>query len=476
MNENLVWSVKNGAEDTNGKGKDVRNRLNYIKRVSFNIFNSRIRNISYSSYAPQNSTFIESKKEWLELYAGSSSGLIVKRNNDMKEFFNTTIPNGFHMNDCFYDSIENEIHIATMNQNAQVIILDYNTLTIKDTKNLNSYSISQIAKDKVTNTILVSYFKPGDIKPYYELYDTNYNKLKEVVIKNFPISNCDSQGCEFNNGYIYTLFSHKQDETIFKYNAQGYFVYDLNGNLIDTVTIDTSLYDEVESIQILDNGNMYIFSYDSDILFWRENRIDGINPRSLILDQATYYVDENYFGEYSDGSKMKPFNTIEHALLCARTMPYLELIFSSTITRFCNSKYINCGYLHIDGKNNKCTVPIKIKSYNRIQIDSIDFIITSGDFSIHVDAPLVQVYSCKFNNLTNIAIQLEYCNYKVGWNSFNNSNIALHLNNACCGTFYANNGSAKNIKVDGGSTCLLQSNSISITDTIDKSYGFIIEK
>ena len=245
----------------------------------------------------------------------------------------------FHANAIAYNHQNKEIYVATLyKRNADntttdtnnIIIVDYNNFTIKETISLpteitNVSRISSVSYDNKNNVLAIS----DDTNVYIM---ENWNTILRHIQLNYnytapninPITNTfTTQNIILYDNKIYSIRAF----------PSAIVVFDLNGNVLNNYyqfNIDIPLkIGELESISIEDDGTLYLASvqqavsnnnncmlYDRTIFKTnlKYNGYKNYRESQILSNRITFYVNCDTTNNIQAGSESLPFKSIQQAI------------------------------------------------------------------------------------------------------------------------------------------------------------------
>lgn len=241
----------------------------------------------------------------------------------------------YHANSLAYNDIEKEIYVTAHhrydnNDNTiimnDIIIVDYNTFTIKNTviPNITGHARS-VSYDNKNNVLAI-----GDKTDLWIM--ENWNTVKRHITLNMN-NTCPLINPIDNNETNQTLLLFDNIIYASRLKPNGITLFDINGNVLKNYynnNFDTPIIiQEYEDISVEENGDIYLITVQTsgsskqnllqdNILFKSNLNFGGYN---LINDNVyqsarnSYYVDSNTQNIYQIGTQNKPFKYIEQAIL-----------------------------------------------------------------------------------------------------------------------------------------------------------------
>lgn len=392
-----------------------------------------------------------------------------------------------HANSIAYNDKDKEIYVAPLffrnnvelEYTKEIIIIDYDTFTIKDTitPNIDTDRINGISYDNKNDVLALSTINTVFIMNDFDSVNkvVNINNSTNILYNSY-----DVQYLYYYDNLIYQV----------KFFENGISVYNLNGeNINNYYDFDVELQlriGELESITIEENGDIYIAStqevistnsviklYDNTILKSNliKNGIKRVYETGVTTGAIQYYVDSNTTNKLQVGTQLYPFKHIEQAIFAIEfqkrnTLSVINLVGNNKNYGFVLSK--SNQQIQINGNNN-IIYAIELQGQN-IQFSNLTInnsilvnVCDGNDESniyIHnnCDATFrnciftntgdtktscivsnfsnINVYSCTFNNFTNVFRMLNFTKVKgstLTYNSctykyYNEANCVIDIN------------------------------------------------
>ncbi|MCQ2737297.1 MAG: hypothetical protein MJ224_01665 [archaeon] len=422
--------LKNIYRDVNEYISDITNEseTNPIKGY----FQGMVTTPTSIIYAVQPNGFYENKLNYVYLVEVSKSN-----GNIIKESYLEL----YHCNSIAYNDDKKELYIATVVkyennqtlQNNDIIIVDYNDFTIKETITLPSAitgidELLSVSYDNKNNVLAI-----GGKKHLFIMND--FNNVNKVITLNDNFNNDINPYT--NNKYILQELK-LYNNIIYRLTAKGLMLYNINGNnfqnLFSFETDIPLLLGEIESIAIEENGDIYLNSVQvyhmkgyNERMFDRtifktnifKNEIKNFEYETLIANDIVVYVKPSTNNHLMYGTNLYPFKHIGQAIMFSDSVKKDKI-------RIVLQDDTNYGFLIC--RNNKCiTITpstnaslycLYIDGNNRIEFNGINF-----DFS---------------NDLLVDNENNKNCYLEFGNTVFNNCNFTSSNKNDKCITSFHN--------------------------------------
>ncbi|MGC6767235.1 phage baseplate upper protein [Enterococcus sp. LJL51] len=211
------------------------------------------------------------------------------------------------------------------NENKEVIVIDYDTLTIKKTYP-TSLNLTAISYDKSSKRLWAK-----SNKTICELNLNDYSILKRFEIETDSIG----QDICAQNNYIYLPLS----------NPESMMVVDDMGNLIQNYKVprysgDNTYINELEGVAHVKGNQFALISFNFSSLSKKSSDIniflfDVISSQQILRRtfsnypnaRIDYHVDCNYTGFDSDGTKEKPYKNLNQCFNACANAAYMYTIY-----------------------------------------------------------------------------------------------------------------------------------------------------
>ena len=373
----------------------------------------------------------------------------------------------YHANSIAYNEADSELYIVANTEivdndpvaSGKVIIVDYDTFTIKDTITLPA---SITSSDSVMSVSYVNdkIYIGGSNKVYVM---SDWSTVESTITLDTSLVAPSTNP--------YTNKGHIQETKVFgdyiyqlNYDANGIVIYDMTGKLLQILyTFETDLpinIGEMESIAVEEDGTLYVSSVQVshmtgykerlfDRIIWKSNifynTYKNFTYQNLENNPITLYVKPSTSNKLQYGTQTYPFSHIQQAMLFAegcrknrinvilqdatnygffitRCNKTITVVPSTTATLNClfadgaklEMNYITFDFqynLKVDNDNYNFYTQYSDVTLNNCTVTSSDSVIASGLTTFH---GTLKTNYCTFSKMTDVFVNKNLTTLVIG--------------------------------------------------------------